>query len=428
MTSMMRWSPPSPGPDRRARRRRGSSRCCGTRWRWAGASRSAVGGAEDADPPARSFPAARRSARAGRDRGSSARRRRGARRAVPHRGARALLQRPQHERDRGGDRLPARHGALAGARGAQAHAARARPQVRRAAGTGSGAAAIFSGDPTLRSAPASGGTMKSFAFKLLLPGLLLASAACLGVRASPMMMRACPRPPTPRGRPRHRAPTRRRSPLRRRRPPLLPRRHRGRRRYPRRRPAPRARRPGPRMTTSAARPNPSPRSTPAEDDPDADEHLVDAADCFERAGIVGKAIRVHTVLIERYPDTPNADASKEALARLLEDDARRGRRARHRARQGLHRARPRAGGTRHRRRTTSSQPSACTTAGHSSAPPCATASSPPSQPGDFDRAANAKKIAQFKGNDDQVRRPSPERGGLNEPAGGGAEDPRGRRR
>ena len=154
--------------------------------------------------------------------------------------------------------------------------------------------------------------MNAFAFKLLLPGILIASAACLGYGLTEDEARVS----TPAAEPRLAAAPAAEATLA---------------------TAPAQ---GPATTpTRDAAPAPSPdtaKSSPptppydhercateaiaafntAEDDPEADEHLVDAAQCFEKAGIVGKAIRVHSVLMERYPDTPNADASKEALTRL----------------------------------------------------------------------------------------------------------------
>ncbi len=51
-------------------------------------------------------------------------------------------------------------------------------------------------------------------------------------------------------------------------------------------------------------------------DPNADEHLVDAARCYEEGGFLGKVIMIHTVVRRRFPDSPNAAQSRKALVRL----------------------------------------------------------------------------------------------------------------
>ena len=97
--------------------------------------------------------------------------------------------------------------------------------------------------------------------------------------------------------------------------------------------APRPRRPA---AAGSAAPNDTPASTEPllrgskecehvfiaafNDDPDsadAVEHLVDAAECFEEAGVIGKAIKVRTVLAKRYPESPYVEENREASGRLF---------------------------------------------------------------------------------------------------------------
>lgn len=54
----------------------------------------------------------------------------------------------------------------------------------------------------------------------------------------------------------------------------------------------------------------------SDSDPNADEHLVDAAECFESAGILGKAMIVHVVVGRKFPDGPNAEVSAAAVRRI----------------------------------------------------------------------------------------------------------------
>lgn len=54
----------------------------------------------------------------------------------------------------------------------------------------------------------------------------------------------------------------------------------------------------------------------SDSDDDADEHLVDAAECFESAGILGKAMIVHMVVGRKFPDGPNAEVSAAAVRRI----------------------------------------------------------------------------------------------------------------
>lgn len=51
-------------------------------------------------------------------------------------------------------------------------------------------------------------------------------------------------------------------------------------------------------------------------DPNADEHLVDAARCYEEGGFLGKVALIHTLVRRRFPNSPNAEASRKALLRI----------------------------------------------------------------------------------------------------------------
>jgi len=57
------------------------------------------------------------------------------------------------------------------------------------------------------------------------------------------------------------------------------------------------------------------------DDPDADEHLLDAAECYTEAGVLGRAVIIYTVMARKFADSPNAqlarNRSRELTARLL---------------------------------------------------------------------------------------------------------------
>lgn len=47
------------------------------------------------------------------------------------------------------------------------------------------------------------------------------------------------------------------------------------------------------------------------------EHLVDAAECFEEAGSIGKAIHINNALARQFPDSHYVDERKEATRRLF---------------------------------------------------------------------------------------------------------------
>ena len=55
----------------------------------------------------------------------------------------------------------------------------------------------------------------------------------------------------------------------------------------------------------------------APEDAGAVEHLVDAAECFEEAGAIGKAIHVNNALTRQFPDSRYVDERKEATRRLF---------------------------------------------------------------------------------------------------------------
>jgi len=55
----------------------------------------------------------------------------------------------------------------------------------------------------------------------------------------------------------------------------------------------------------------------APDDAGSVEYLVDAAQCFEEAGVIGKAIHIHNALAKQFPDSAYLEASKEARSRLF---------------------------------------------------------------------------------------------------------------
>ncbi len=54
----------------------------------------------------------------------------------------------------------------------------------------------------------------------------------------------------------------------------------------------------------------------SENDAEADEHLIDAAECFESAGLLGKAMVVYLAVGRKFPDGPNADASAASAQRI----------------------------------------------------------------------------------------------------------------
>lgn len=53
------------------------------------------------------------------------------------------------------------------------------------------------------------------------------------------------------------------------------------------------------------------------DDPDGLEHLVDAAYCFELAGMAAKALRLNMELVARYPDSDYVQESQTAISRTF---------------------------------------------------------------------------------------------------------------
>lgn len=53
-----------------------------------------------------------------------------------------------------------------------------------------------------------------------------------------------------------------------------------------------------------------------DEDPNADEHLIDAARCYEEAGVLGRVVLLHVHLRRRFPESPNASASRDKLLEL----------------------------------------------------------------------------------------------------------------
>lgn len=53
------------------------------------------------------------------------------------------------------------------------------------------------------------------------------------------------------------------------------------------------------------------------DDPDAEESLFDAATCYQDAGLFGRAYRVFSVMLQRYPEGRHADTAKTRRKEIM---------------------------------------------------------------------------------------------------------------
>lgn len=52
------------------------------------------------------------------------------------------------------------------------------------------------------------------------------------------------------------------------------------------------------------------------DDPGAHEHLIDAATCFENAGLLGRSLHIYKELEAAFPDGANADFARDEIERI----------------------------------------------------------------------------------------------------------------